>query len=116
MDSHERVLAAFLAGELDPADAQRWDEHLLECERCWRAVREDRAGREAAGLLRQPTPPGLADRVAFAVEVAGAARAGARQSRPARSRRPGRLGRRLRWRLAGAGVLAAGVAVTLTMT
>jgi anti-sigma factor RsiW len=118
MDSHDRLLAAFLAGELNPAEARRWDEHLLECERCWRAVREDRVGRQAAELLRQPAPPGLADRVTFAVEVAAAARAVAqRQSRPpAHSRRPGRTGRRLRWRLAGAGVLAAGVAVTLTMT
>ena len=70
MDSHDRLLAVFLAGDLDPADAQRWDEHLLECERCWRAVREERAGRQAAQLLRRPAPPGLADRVAFAVQMA----------------------------------------------
>src|SRR5262245_55928060 len=77
MDRHDRVLAAFLGGELDPAEARRWDEHLLECERCWRAVREDRAGRQAAQVLRQPAPPGLADRVAFAVEMAAAARTAA---------------------------------------
>ena len=77
MDSHDRgqrLLGAFLAGELNPADAPRWDEHLLACEQCWRAVREDRVGRQAAQLLRQPPPPGLADRVAFAVEMASAAR------------------------------------------
>ena len=79
MDSHDRVLAAFLAGELGPAEAQRWDEHLLECERCWRAVREDRVGRQAAQVLRQPAPPGLADRAAFAVEMAAAARTAARR-------------------------------------
>ena len=72
-DLDHRLLAPFLAGELDPADARRWDEHLLECEACWRAVREDRAGRQAAQVLRQPAPPGLADRVAFAVEMAAAA-------------------------------------------
>src|SRR5215470_11553709 len=96
-DRHDRLLTAFLAGDLDPADARRWDEHLLECERCWRA--------------------GLEDRAAFAVEVAAAARTGAqRQSRPsARSRQPGRHSRRLYWRLAGAGLLAAGAAVTLLM-
>jgi len=116
MDSHDRLLTAFLAGELDPAEARRWDEHLLACERCWRAVREDRAGRRAAQVLRQPTPPALADRVAFAVEVAARA-AAQRQSRlPARSPRRGRPGRRLRRRVAGAGMLAAGAAVTLTMT
>jgi anti-sigma factor RsiW len=120
MDSHDRcdrLLTAFLAGDLDSAEARQWDEHLLECERCWRAVREDRAGRRAAQVLRRPAPPGLADRVAFAVEVAAAARAAEqRQSRPpARSRRPGRHGRRSRWLLTGAGLLAAGVAVTLMM-
>ena len=105
MDGHDRLLGAFLAGDLDPADARRWDEHLLECERCWRAVREDRAGRQAAGLLRQPAPPRLADRVAFAVELAAA---GARPGRQARARV------RLRWHwLAGVAALAAGLAVAL---
>jgi anti-sigma factor RsiW len=115
MDSHDRVLAAFLAGELGPAEAQRWDEHLLECERCWRAVREDRAGRQAAQLLREPAPPGLADRVAFAAEMAAAARPAApRQAHQGiGSRRRARRDRRLRWRLAGAGAVAAGLVVTL---
>src|SRR5260370_5649709 len=75
MDSHDRdhrLLAGFLAGDLDPDEARRWDEHLLECERCWRAVREDRAGRQAPALLREPAPPGLADRVAFARQLAPA--------------------------------------------
>src|SRR5712691_5410156 len=108
MDGHDRdhrLLAGFLAGELGPADARRWDEHLLECEQCWRAVREDRAGRQASELLRRPAPAGLADRVAFTVEVAAA-------SDPA-ARPPGR--RQAWWRLAGAGTLAAGLAVTLLM-
>jgi hypothetical protein len=84
-------------------------------EHCWRAVREDRAGRHAAGLLRQPAPPGLADRVAFAVEVAAADRtAGQRQVRPPGRSRQVRTGRRLSWRrLAGAATLAAGLAITL---
>src|SRR5262252_5417957 len=72
MNGHDRLLAAFLAGDLDPGEARRWDEHLLDCEQCLRAVREDRTGRQAAGLLRQPAPDGLADRVAFAVELAAA--------------------------------------------
>jgi anti-sigma factor RsiW len=120
MDSHDqyhRLLAAFLAGDLDPAEARRWDEHLLECERCWRAVREDRAGRQAAQVLRQPAPPGLADRVVFAVEVAAAARAPARRQSRRRSRpwRRGRPGPRLVRQVAGAGILAVGVAVALTI-
>ncbi len=110
MDSHDRdhrLLAAFVAGDLGPADARRFDEHLLECEACWRAVREDRAGRQAAQLLHRPAPPGLADRVAFAVELAAAGTIA--------QRRP-RHGMRLPWAwLAGAGALTAAVAVTLTV-
>ena len=52
MDGHERMLAAFLAGDLCPDEARRWDEHLLECEQCWRAVREDRVGRFAHARRR----------------------------------------------------------------
>ena len=117
MDSHDRLLAAFLAGELDAAEARRWDEHLLECEACWLAVREDRTGRQAAQVLRQPAPPGLADRVTFAVEMAAVARAAAPQrARPGiRSRRRARHGRRLRWRLASAGAVALGLVVTLVV-
>jgi hypothetical protein len=116
MDSHDRLVAAFLAGDLDQAAAREWDEHLLQCERCWRAVREDRTGRQAAQLLRQPAPAGLADRVAFAVEVAAAGRTAApRRARPpARSSRWARSGGWLRWpRLAGAGTVAVAVLVTL---
>jgi hypothetical protein len=107
MDIHDRLLAAFLAGDMDPAAARRWDEHLLECEPCWRAIREDRDGRQAAELLRKPAPAGLADRVRFAVEVAAAGTA---------SRRQPRLETVPRWlRLAGAGTLAAGLAVIMAV-
>jgi hypothetical protein len=122
-NTDHRLLAGFLAGDLGQADARRWDEHLLACEQCWRAVREDRAGRQAAALLRQPAPADLADRVEFAVEVAADGGTAARlQARPgARSRqRAGPAmwrachGRRWWWaRLAGAGVLAAGLVVAL---
>lgn len=118
MDGHDKLLTAFLAGDLAAEDARQWDEHLLECERCWRAVREDRSGRDAAALLRLPAPLGLADRVAFAVEVAAAAQATGRQqarpgTRPWRRAGPGRRPRR-RW-LAVAGTLAAALAVTLAV-
>src|SRR5260221_2643624 len=73
MDSHDRMLAAFVAGDLGMADARRWDEHLLECERCWRAVGRDGDAGRAAERLRLPPPPGLADQVRFAVELAAAA-------------------------------------------
>jgi hypothetical protein len=118
MDSHDRLLAAFLAGELDSAAARRWDEHLLACEQCWRAVREDRSGRQAAQMLRQPVPPRLADRVALAVEVAATDRTAVQRQAPpgSGSRRGARQGGRPRWhRLAGAGALAAGLAATLVV-
>jgi hypothetical protein len=113
-----RLLAGFLVGDLDPAEARRWDEHLLECEACWRVVREDRAGRQAAQVLRQPAPPGLADRVGFAVEVAAVGRAAGprRGRRAARSSRWARSGGCLRWpRRAGAGAVAVAVVVTLVV-
>jgi hypothetical protein len=110
VDSHDRrhrLLTAFLTGKLDPADAPRWDEHLLECEQCWHAVRDDRVGRHAAQILRQPAPPGLAERVAFAVELAAAGDTAQRHPRH---------GVRLRWRwLASAGALACAVAVTVAV-
>jgi hypothetical protein len=107
MDRHDSLLRAFLAGDLGRADARRFDEHLLECEACWQAVREDRAGRMAAQLLRQPAPPGLSDRVAFAIEVAA----------PARRQQPwASAPSKLRWRLAGGGtVLLAGLLVLFVL-
>jgi len=107
MDAHDSLLQAFLEGELRPAHSRRFDEHLLECEGCWQAVRGDRAGRMAAQLLRQPVPPGMSDRVAFAVEVTATA-----PSQQRRARAPSRL----RWRLAGGGtVLVAALAVLFVL-
>jgi hypothetical protein len=81
-------------------------------------VREDRAGRQAAQVLRQPAPPGLADRVAFAVEVAAAGRTAApRRARPpARSPRWARSGGWRRWpRRAAAAAAAVAVLVTVVV-
>jgi len=67
-------------------------------------------------VLRQPPPAGLADRVAFAVEVAAVGRTAVpRRARPpARSSRWARSGGWLRWpRLAGVGTVAVAVLVTL---
>jgi anti-sigma factor RsiW len=61
---------SFLDGDLSREDAQAFDEHLLECEQCWAAIQEDRAGRAALMSLKSPAPQGLADRVALAIEVA----------------------------------------------
>lgn len=69
MDCSESSLVEFLAGELPAEDVERVDAHLLTCEACWRAVQEDRAGRDALEFLRTPAPPGLADRLRLALEV-----------------------------------------------
>jgi anti-sigma factor RsiW len=84
----ETRIVAFLNGELVEADQQAFDEHLLTCEPCWRAVREDRAARLALERLRVPAPPGLADRVTVSVELT--ARSPADGTGSQRPRRPGR--------------------------
>ena len=99
MDLHERRLVAFLAGDLDEEATRAWDEHLLDCERCWSAVREDRLGRAAAARLRESAPAGLADRIRVAVELAG----------------PPRRGRRGRTVLAAATLVAAAALAALVL-
>jgi putative zinc finger protein len=71
MSCDEHRIEAFLAGGLSDADEQAFDEHLLVCEPCWWAVQEDRAGRLAVDRLRVTAPPGLADRLTAAVDLAG---------------------------------------------
>ena len=71
MTCDEDRILAFLHGELSDADEQAFDDHLLTCESCWWAVREDRVGRLAIERLQAPAPHGLADRVAFSVDLAG---------------------------------------------
>ena len=70
MTCPEPRVIAFLAGELSPEEERRFDEHLLSCEQCWRAVQADRAARLALEQLRQPAPAGLQGRVALSVALA----------------------------------------------
>ncbi len=70
MTCPEQPILNFLAGELSPEEERRFDEHLLGCEQCWRAVQADRAARLALEKLRQPAPAGLQGRVALAVGLA----------------------------------------------
>ena len=73
MSCNEDRVIAFLAGELSDDGERRFDEeHLLQCEECWRAIQADRAARFALEKLRQPAPAGLHDRVALAVTIASA--------------------------------------------
>jgi putative zinc finger protein len=102
VSAHEAALVAFLAGDLDREAARDFDNHLLGCESCWTALREDRAARAALERLRDTAPAGLADRVRLAVEL---------QTSPRRHRaRPWKVVTGL------AGLIAAGlVAIALTV-
>jgi hypothetical protein len=60
----------FLAGEMPPEEERLFDQHLLGCEQCWRAVKADRAARLALEQLRQPAPSGLQSRVTLAIALA----------------------------------------------
>jgi hypothetical protein len=65
----EERLVAFLAGELSAEDESEFDQHLLECESCWRAVQADRMGRFAVERLREQAPNGLRDRISLAISI-----------------------------------------------
>jgi hypothetical protein len=65
----EERLVAFLAGELSAEDEREFDQHLLECESCWREVQADQMGRFAIERLREPAPNGLRDRISLAVSL-----------------------------------------------
>ena len=75
MTCDDRRVVAFLNGQFSAAEEQAFDEHLLSCEDCWRAVQEDRGTRMAVERLRVTAPPGLADRVTVAVGLAARSRA-----------------------------------------
>jgi anti-sigma factor RsiW len=101
----EGRIVAFLDGQLSGPDEQAFDEHLLNCEACWRAVREDRLGRLALEQLRVSAPAGLADRVTGLVGLAGQPD----RHRPAHRARPGLGGKGRVGRVAAAGALALAV-------
>lgn len=65
----EDRLVTFLAGELSPQQEREFDQHLLECESCWREVQADRVGRLAIERLLEPAPAGLRDRVSLGISL-----------------------------------------------
>ena len=94
--SHEPEVAAavYLAGSLDAAERERFEEHLLGCEECWGEVRTAHRGRALAESLREVAPQPLRERVRASVVAAS-------RSDRRRHRRP----------LAAAAIVAAVVAV-----
>jgi anti-sigma factor RsiW len=70
--SHEPEVAAavYLAGVLDAAERERFEEHLLGCEACWGEVRTAHRGRALAESLREVAPQPLRERVRASVAAA----------------------------------------------
>jgi Putative zinc-finger len=70
--SHEPEVAAtvYLAGSLDAAERERFEEHLLACEECWQQVQTAHRGRVLAESLREVAPQPLRERVRAAVAAA----------------------------------------------
>ena len=70
--SHEPEVAAavYLAGILDAAEREDFEEHLLACEECWGEVRTAHRGRALAESLREIAPQPLRERVRASVAAA----------------------------------------------
>ena len=70
--SHEPEVAAvvYLAGTLDAAERERFEEHLLACEQCWGEVQMAHRGRALAESLREVAPQRLRERVRASVAAA----------------------------------------------
>jgi Putative zinc-finger len=82
--THEPEVAAtvYLAGSLDAAERERFEEHLLACEECWREVQAAHRGRGLAESLHEVAPQPLRERVRASVAAAS------RSERRRRRRRP----------------------------
>jgi len=59
--------AAYVSGAMSSDRRSRFEEHLVDCERCWAEVRADREGRRLADMAREVAPAGLRDAVRASV-------------------------------------------------
>lgn len=75
------VLATLLDGGTDDRERAELERHLLACDACWEAVRDDRRGRLAAEDLRETAPAALRDRVVLVTEACGPSRGRSRRPR-----------------------------------
>ena len=66
----ERDAAAFLGGAMSQRRRRRYEQHVLECEECWREVESSRRGRALAESGRELAPQFLRERVRAAVGTA----------------------------------------------
>jgi anti-sigma factor RsiW len=67
--SHNPELDAanYLAGEMSAKRAHAFEQHLLECEECWREVSEAREGRALVESARELAPAGFREDVRAAI-------------------------------------------------
>ena len=63
----ERTAAAYLAGSLSRRRKRLFEEHILECEDCWREVESARRGRAVAEAARELAPQSLREHVRASV-------------------------------------------------
>jgi hypothetical protein len=70
----ERNAAAYVTGTMTPEERERFEEHLLTCETCWREVSLDRQGRTLAESAREAAPAELREGVRAAVLAAASDR------------------------------------------
>ena len=70
MVHEDPLLAAYVGSELDLAEVEAVEAHLLDCDGCWQAVNEARRGRALAEAMRELAPASLRDRVRMTVEGA----------------------------------------------
>ena len=70
----DRAAAAYVTGTMAPDERERFEEHLLTCETCWREVSLDRQGRTLAESAREAAPADLREGVRVAVLAAASDR------------------------------------------
>lgn len=63
----ERDAAAYLGGGIRARRRRRFEDHLMECEDCWREVEAGRLGRRLAESTRELAPQALRETVRAAV-------------------------------------------------
>lgn len=64
MTTHPASVAAYLAGDLTTRDVAAVEEHLIDCDPCWREVQLARLGARTAASSAEACPPELRLRVA----------------------------------------------------
>lgn len=66
-EHNDATIGAYLAGELPPAERDRFETHLLTCDRCWAEIEAGRRGRALVGRVYEPAPAPLRERITAAV-------------------------------------------------